>query len=206
MKHTPLYTFGRFFLPWLFRVMMPIRIHNADYLPKEGGVILCCNHASMTDPVRLAYTQRRQIYFMAKEELFRNKFVSKIIRSLGAFPVSRGRGDKGAINAAQQHLNSGQVLGLFIEGTRSKDGSLLRPKSGAVMLAKSCDKPIVPCCITAKGGGLPKLFHTCVVAYGKPIQPEELGIEKGTPTELRNASQFVMSQIAELRESSLKEF
>lgn len=206
MKYSLLYFFARFILVWLFRILMPIRIRNAQYVPQNGKVILCCNHASMTDPVRLAFGQRRQVYFMAKEELFRNRFVSAVISSLGAFPVVRGRGDKGAITAAQQHLNNGHVLGLFIEGTRSKDGNLLRPKSGAVMLAKSCDAPILPCCITAKGGGLPKLFHTCILAFGSPIQPDELGIKNGTPTELRNASQYVMSRIAELRESSLREF
>lgn len=206
MKGTPLYSMARTVLPWLFRILMPIRIRNSQNMPQSGKVILCCNHASMTDPVRLAFCVKRQIFYMAKAELFHNKFVSAVISSLGAFPVSRGKGDKGAINAAQKHLNSGHVLGLFIEGTRSKDGNLQRPKPGAVMLAKSCNAPILPCCITAKNGGLPKLFRPCIVSFGKLIPPEELGIENGTPTELRNASQYVMSRIAELRESSLKEF
>lgn len=206
MKGTPLYSMARTVLPWLFRILMPIRIRNSQNMPQSGKVILCCNHASMTDPVRLAFCVKRQIFYMAKAELFHNKFVSAVISSLGAFPVSRGKSDKGAINAAQKHLNSGHVLGLFIEGTRSKDGNLQRPKPGAVMLAKSCNAPILPCCITAKNGGLPKLFRPCIVSFGKLITPEELGIENGTPTELRNASQYVMSRIAELRESSLKEF
>lgn len=206
MKYSPLYFFGRFCLIWLFRILMPIRIRNAECVPKDGRVIICCNHASNTDPVRLAFAVRRQVYYMAKIELFRNKFVKAVISSLGAFAVDRGRSDKGAINKAQQHLNSGHALGLFIEGTRSKDGSLQRPKSGAAMLAHSCNAPILPCCITSKGGGVPKVFHTCIVSFGKLIQPEELGIIHGTPSELRSASQFVMSRIAELRESGLKEF
>lgn len=206
MKRTPLYTVARAVLPWLFRVLMPIRIRNAEFFPKNGKAVLCCNHASMTDPIRLAFCTRRQIFYMAKEELFRNRFVSLIIRSLGAFPVSRGRGDRTAIQTAQSLINDGCVLGIFIEGTRSKDGNLLRPKSGAVMLANTCQAPIVPCCITSKGGGVPRLFKPCTVTFGRPIQPLELGIQDGTPSEYRSASMKVMEQITEMRQADLKEW
>lgn len=206
MNRTLLYSFAKTFLPWFFNFLMPDHIIHEEYMPQNGGVVLCSNHTSNTDPVRLAFTQKRQIFYMAKKELFQNKFVGAVISALGAFPVSRGRSDIGAINLAKQHLQDGDVLGVFIEGTRSKDGSLLRPKPGAVMLAKKCNVPILPCCITAKGGGLPRLFHRCVVAYGKPIFPDELGIEHGKPSELRAASEFVMGRIAELRKIGLKEF
>lgn len=206
MKDTHLYHFARIYLPWFFRILMPIRVLHADYMPKTGPVVLCCNHMSNTDSVRLAYSQRRQIFFMAKEELFRNGFVACVLRWLGAFPVMRGKGDLGAINLSVRHLKEGDVLGVFIEGTRSKDGSLLKPKPGAAMLASRCHAPILPCCITAKGGRLTKLFHTAVIAYGKPLFPEELSIHNNAPSELRSASLKIMERIAELREESLKEF
>ncbi|MFU0833303.1 MAG: 1-acyl-sn-glycerol-3-phosphate acyltransferase [Oscillospiraceae bacterium] len=204
MKRTPLYSFARTFLPWFFRTLMPIRVRNAENLPQSGKAILCCNHMSMTDPLRLAFSQKRQIFFMAKEELFHNKLVSAVLTALGAFPVSRGKGDKNAIHTAQEILNSGQILGIFIEGTRSKDGNFLRPKSGAVMLAHNCHAPIVPCCITPKKGRMPRLFHACYVSYGAPISEEELGIQNGTPSEYKNASLLVMSRIAQLREDDYK--
>ena len=201
MKRTPLYAFARTFLAWFFRLVMPVRVRGADRVPKSGNAVLCCNHASMTDPLRLAYSQKRQIYFMAKEELFRNPVVAAVIGALGAFPVTRGKGDKAAINTAKTILDGGRLLGIFIEGTRSRTGEFLRPKPGAVMLAHSCSAPIVPCCITPKSGRLPRLFHTCYVSFGSPIPPQELGIEKGTPSEYRNASLLVMERIASLRES-----
>lgn len=206
MKRTPFYTAARALLPWLFQLLMPSRVHHAENLPKQGGVVLCCNHASMTDPLRLAYSQRRQIFFMAKEELFHNPLVRAVISGLGAFPVARGRSDKQAITTAQQLLQDGNVLGIFLEGTRSRDGSLQRPKPGAVLLAYRNGVPILPCCITAKGGGLPGVFRTSIVSYGRLIPPEDLGIQNGTPSELRNASRMVMGKIAELREESLEEF
>ncbi len=204
MTRTPFYTFARTLLPWFFHLVMPSRVRHAENLPEEGGVVLCCNHASMTDPLRLAYSQRRQIFFMAKEELFRNPVVKAVISGLGAFPVSRGRGDKRAISTAERLLKDGNVLGIFIEGTRSKDGSLQRPKPGAVLLAYRNGVPVLPCCITDTSGGVPGTFRTSIVSYGRPIPPEELGIRNGTPSELRSASRMVMGKIAALREESLE--
>jgi 1-acyl-sn-glycerol-3-phosphate acyltransferase len=203
MKRTPLYALARTLLPWLFRTLFPMRVRDGKNMPKTGRVILCCNHSSMSDPLRLAYSQRRQIYFMSKAELFRNRFVGAVIGALGAFSVSRGTGDKQAINTAKVLLEKEQVLGIFIEGTRSKDGNFLSPKSGAVMLAHSCGAPILPCCITAGGGGVPKLFRRCTVSYGELIRPEELGIRAGSPSEYRAASRFVMDKIVALRERDL---
>lgn len=204
MKGTPLYTAARRLLPWFFHLLMPTRIENPQYMPANGKVVLCCNHASMTDPVRLAFTTRRQIFFMAKEELFAIPFVSSVIRALGAFPVARGKGDQGAVDTAKQILDENGILGIFIEGTRSKDGNLLRPKSGAVRFAASCGAPILPCCITPEHGRLPRLFHTCRVSFGKPILPEELNIAEGTSLEYRNAARMVMDRIRELRENDRK--
>jgi 1-acyl-sn-glycerol-3-phosphate acyltransferase len=206
MKRTPLYAFARTFLGFFFCLLAPVRSRHSEFMPEQGGVILCCNHMSNTDPIRLAYTQKRQIFYMAKEELFRNRFVGSAIRALGAFAVARGKGDKAAMNLAQRHLKEGDVVGIFIEGTRSKDGNFLPPKSGAVMLAKSCGVPILPCCITPVGSALPRLFRPCVINYGKPIYPNELSIEKGSPSEFREASKFVMSRIMELREETYREF
>lgn len=203
MQWTPLYFFARHFLAWFFNILIPMRIRDAGKVPTRGKIILCCNHASMTDPLRLAYSLKRQIYFMAKEELFRNHFVSLILTGLGAFPVSRGKGDQSAIHTSKAVLDGGQALGIFIEGTRSKDGGFLRPKAGAVMLAHRCGAPIVPCCITPVRGKLPRNFRPCFVAYGDPIPVEALGIERGTPSEYRRASLLVMDRIAELRKQSL---
>jgi len=206
MKRTPLYSFGKIFCQWMIQLFIPYRVNNNENMPPKGRVIVCCNHVSISDPVRLAFTQRRQIFFMSKAELFENKPLGLLLRMLGAFPVQRGKGDKQAINKAKKLLNDEQVLGLFIEGTRSKDGNLLQPKAGAVMIAYNYHAPILPCCITAKDGGVPKIFHKCIISYGKLIQPEELGIVDGTGSEYRSACRLVMDKIAALREQDIKAF
>ncbi len=206
MKRTPLYNFGKIFVQWFLKFFIPYEVHNKENMPQSGKVIVCCNHVSGSDPVRLAFTQHRQIFFLSKSELFENKAMALLLSSLGAIPIQRGKSDKTAFNKVDQMLQNGQALGIFIEGTRSKTGDLLQPKAGAVMFAYNNHAPILPCCITARDGKVPKIFRKCIVSYGELIQPEELGIVNGTGVEYRAASREIMSKISQLRERDLKAF
>ncbi|HEX3038530.1 MAG TPA: lysophospholipid acyltransferase family protein [Oscillospiraceae bacterium] len=206
MKRTPIYNFAKVVVPPIFKVVIPYKLKNKEKMPDTGRVIICSNHITMKDPVLLALAFKRQVYYMAKSELFKNKFVSFIIRGLGAFPVVRGAGDTAAMDSAKNLLESEKVLGIFIEGTRSKDGSFGKPHSGAVLLAHQNNAPILPMCITAKEGKSPRLFHKVVISCGDLIMPEELGIEAGSGSEYRKASRLVMDKIAELRERDMKDF
>lgn len=203
MKRTFLYGFAKIFVQWFLKWIIRYRVNDNNHMPAQGRVIVCCNHLAFSDPVRLAFTQHRQIFFMSKAELFENRFLKWLLSSLGAFPVQRGKGDKSALNRAGELLEEERALGIFIEGTRSKTGEFLQPKAGAAMLAYHYHAPVLPACITPRGGGLPKLFRLCVVSYGTLMQPEELGLVNGTGSEFRNASREIMDQIEQLRERDL---
>lgn len=205
MKRTPLYAFAKAAAQWIVMPFVPYRVKNQERFPKEGKVIVCCNHLANSDPIRLAFTQHRQIFFMSKAELFDIKPLGWLLRALGAFPVHRGKGDIHAIDSASELLQEGCALGIFIEGTRSKDGEFGQPKAGAVMLACNNHAPILPACITPVGSKKTRVFHKAVVSFGELIQPEELGVEHGTGLEFRNASRLVMGKIRELRERDLRE-
>lgn len=205
MRRTPLYNFAKAVVPPIFKLLYRCRINNKNNLPETGKFIVCANHISLKDPIFLAMAQKRQIYYMAKAELFENKFVGGIIRALGAFPVNRGTGDTQAISNAEKLLNEGQVLGIFIEGTRSKTGELLRPKSGAAMMAFQTGASVVPMSISCKGGRMPKLFRRVTVTCGKPVTPEELGLHEGTGMEFRSASRKIMDIIRAMREKDIQE-
>ncbi len=184
----------------LFKLLYRYEINNGNNIPDEGAYIVACNHQSYTDPVLLSIGQRRMIYFMAKEELFKNKFFSALIRSLGAFPVHRGgTGDTQAIGNAQRLLAEGRIMGIFPEGKRSLNGELLKMRAGAVMIAHQCGVPIVPCCITAKGGRV-KMFGKVKISYGDPVTCDELGVTSGSGKELREATRLLYDKIAALRE------
>ena len=102
------------------KVGFKFRAEGVENLPQTGGYILCSNHRSYLDPIFLGVKVKRQLAFMAKEELFRVKVLGPIIKKLGAFPIARGKGDTGAVEFAIDTVKSGKALMLFPEGTRSK--------------------------------------------------------------------------------------
>ncbi len=203
-RRSIVFVIGRILAIPLFKLLFHYRVKGKENLPKDGAFIVCPNHLSNADPMLVSVTQKRQIYYMAKAELFKNPFASAVIRELGAFPVDRGAGDGKAINTAEEVVKDGRLLGIFIEGTRSKTGEFLRPKSGAAVVAFQTKTPVIPVCVTPKNKKI-KLFQRVTISWGKPLSPEELGLISGSPAELRNASRRIMDEIKKLREEALSE-
>ena len=113
-----------------------------------GGVILASNHRSFLDPFVLGTCIPRPIYFMAKQEIFRNPFVGWLLNCLGAFPLRRGESDEESMKTARALLERGEVVVIFPEGTRIKRGSLGRPHKGVGRLALESGAPVVPVAVT----------------------------------------------------------
>ncbi len=197
-----LYAVGQFLLRLFYVPVYRIRVIGRENVPKEGPVLLCSNHVTMKDPVILGIAQRRQVFYMAKEELFQNGFIGGVLRGLGAFPVRRGTGGTDALEDAYALLEENAVVGVFIEGTRSKTGELQRPKTGAALLHYRTKAPVVPVCITGSEGGRPLPFRRTEIRFGKPIPAEELAIPDESSMQLRKASRVVMERIAALRADS----
>ncbi len=202
MKKTILYKIAQILVTPLFKLLYRYEIHGKENVPAEGSLLMCSNHTSYTDPLFLGLTQKRQVWFMAKQELFRNKFLGAIIRGLGAFPVERSGGIS-AIKKGIDILKQSGVVGIFIEGTRSKTGELLKPKPGVTLLAHETNSAIVPVAIVGKDGKKPKIFSKVIVNVGKAIPFEELGMADATGLSMRNASRLIMEQIRLLREDAL---
>lgn len=198
MKKSKLYRFIIAIIRPFVRVLYGLKVSGIENILQSGGCIICPNHTSNADPVLLAITFRRQIYFMAKAELFKNRILGKLFKMLGAFPVERGKGDTSAIDAAERVLDSGEQLGLFIEGTRSKTGDFLRPKTGCAMIAYKTKVPIIPVCITGTNEFRVKIFNKNVIKIGVPIYPDDLNITEGSGKEFREASRLIMQNITNL--------
>lgn len=175
-------------------LLYPWRVTGKENVPKEGAVILCSNHLSNWDPGFLILCLPRRVCFMAKAELFRFKPMGKLLSYLfGAFPVARGKGDTGALHMAEEVLERGEILGIFPEGTRSRDGRMLRFKSGVALIAARSGASIVPCGIDRRA----RLFHRVNIRIGKPISVEELQLTGESPN-LRHATRLLMARVQEL--------
>ena len=157
----------------LTKTVLPLKIVGNENLPKDGGYILCCNHTSMSDVIYMIADNKKMVHFMGKQELFKLKFMAYLYTKMGCFPVNRGKGDTSAIETSKQLASSGNVVGIFPEGTRNKKfGPPKQGKSGAVVIAQSVGVPIVPAAICRTGKFA--LFRKTVLRYGKPIEPSDL--------------------------------
>ncbi|MEG1994567.1 MAG: lysophospholipid acyltransferase family protein, partial [Oscillospiraceae bacterium] len=174
---------------WL-HIKFKIDFRNNKEVEKQldGGFIVCANHYSNADPILMAMGINRQIFFMAKEELFNKNWIcGKLFYAIGAFPVSRGKGDTTAINRAFEVVEEGKLLGIFPEGTRSKDGELLRPKSGAALIAQKTKSDILPIGITYENKQ--KFRSKVIIHYGEIIKNSQLGFtDELSPRVLKGAS------------------
>lgn len=173
---------------------------GADNLPVHDGCIIASNHNRGPDIVVLGYASPRQLHYMSKEELFRNKFIARWIGALGAFPVKRGQRDSDALERAVEVIQRGKVLGMYPEGTRSPDGKLQRGRSGVARIALAAKAPIVPVVVINSEAILRDVLKfqwrpVVTVRFGKPIYPE------GDPDDsaaVRRLTNEMMLAIAEL--------
>ena len=139
---------------------------GTNNVPESGGVIIAANHSSNFDPPVLGICITRKINYMAKKELFESPFGRWLMYSLYTFPVDRDRSDMKAIKEALRLLKNGEVIGIFIQGTRNKGDA--EAMNGAAFLAQRAGIPIVPAAIWREG-------QKFSVKYGEAIFPEGKG-------------------------------
>ena len=155
-----------------YRLFLPFRVEGLENVPREGGFILVSNHISARDPIYLsACCRTRALHFMAKAELFRFKPLAFVIRKLGAFPVDRGHSDLNAVRTALNVIREGHGLGMFPQGTRSRDNTPTPMLSGASMIALRAGAPVIPAFID----GPYRPFRRTRVCFGAPIDLSGFG-------------------------------
>ena len=183
-------------LGWpLGKLIFHFKGHRRENIPEKGGLILCCNHTSYLDIAFLVLTCKRQIFFMAKEELFHNPFMGWFYGHMGGFPIKRGAGDNAAMEKAEEIVRRGDILGIFPEGTRTKepDGRPMRAKSGVAVIAAATGADVLPAAINYHGPVKP--FRRIDVTYGEMIPNETLHVEPDSRKDLKRATGEIMGRI-----------
>ncbi len=186
------YRFARVICRFILAVLRRWRVYGAENLPAAGGMVVVSNHTSYWDPVVVGCALKRQVYFMAKAELFAIPLLGPVIRALGAFPVKRQSTDRQAVKTALNLLARGELVGIFPEGTRSHSGELLKPHVGAAVLACKAGVPLLPVALKGTRG----IFGRVEVFVGEPIKLSFAS--KPAKQDLEEASDAVMKKIAGL--------
>ena len=160
----------------IYKLVFKGHLIGRDNIPQKDSFIMVSNHGSLLDPPLLGHALGRNISFMAKAELFKIPFLGFIIKACGAYPVKRGIADKNTIKIACKKLSSNNSIGIFIDGTRQKNGRVNKPKQGAALLAFKNQKLLLPVAIVNSHRLIRfkffiPLFSKIVIKVGKPIQP-----------------------------------
>ncbi len=162
------------------RRLWSIEVSGLDRLPETGPAILCPNHVSFLDSAFLMLVVKRNISFVGKAEYMDSWKTKVLFPMMGMIPIDRAGGEKSqaALDAAEGVLARGELFGMFPEGTRSRDGSLYKGRTGAARLATKVGCPIYPVGIVGTDeiqppdAKAPKLFRSCSITIGRPVRPE----------------------------------
>ncbi len=183
---------------------------GAHHIPATGGMVLACNHLSNLDPVLLAAVCPRQINYLAKAELFRIPLLGRLIRQYGAIPLRRTASDPEAIRLAECVLEQHQVLALFPEGRRSRNGQLQPFRFGAARLALKYNVPLIPVAILGtdrampSGKKLPRRVQVGI-AFGAPLATAgfRYDYQGGVPeaASLEAVTQLLQSAVRQLQQN-----
>jgi 1-acyl-sn-glycerol-3-phosphate acyltransferase len=183
-----------------------VDVKGLAHLPERGPMVLAANHRSFMDSIFLALVTPRPITFIAKAEYWDSWRTAWMFRATGQIPLRRGSASAAhqAMVSAGRILAGHGVIGIYPEGTRSRDGGLHPGNTGAARLAQAFGAPIVPVglvgteAVQAPDEPLPHLFRPVSVRFGAPHHLPAAKEIRRRKAELRGATDRLMNAIAEL--------
>lgn len=156
-----------------------IRVFGRGNIPKDGPLLLLCNHQSFLDPMFCQVSSSRKLAFIARDSLFKIPGLGQFIRTLNTIPIKRGEADIAAMRKIIEKLKNDSAVCLFPEGTRTEDGRISEVKAGFSLLSRRAGANVIPVVIDGSFECWPKgrkffLLRKVVISYGKPIAAEEV--------------------------------
>src|SRR3954462_7615792 len=138
------YRLMKIILTPILRALFRVRVEGIEHVPADGAAIMASNHISFSDSVFLPLVLKRRITFVAKAEYFEDPKTAWIFSALGQIPIKRegGSASQRGLDSAREGLHSGNLFGIYPEGTRSPDGRLYKGHTGVARLALQCKVPI----------------------------------------------------------------
>ena len=183
------------------RIMFRPRYLGRDKIPVDGPLIIAANHLSHIDPAFIMTATKRPVSYMSKKEHFEGAIRRLVFKQVGVIPVDREEGGKDALNGAIEILEKGGAIGIFPEGTRSRDGKMGKGKTGVARLAALTGAAVVPVAIRQTDGvwpvskRAPRPWRKFYYKFGDPIY---FDYKEKNHENFRKFTDSVMSRIVEL--------
>ncbi len=179
----------------LLRPFIPCKVYGKENI-KGNKTIYICNHQSICDIIVLLAHLPLNTFFMAKKEVFQNKFFGLILKKVGAFPVDRQAVDLKSIKVACSKINENNNLMIFPQGTRKDSPQILLEDmhSGVGMIALKTGATVIPMMFKSK----PQFFKRNVLIIGKPMDLSEFKDKKPNSTVLSEFTQKATDELSAL--------
>lgn len=176
------------------KIVHRAKIEGTQNIPKDEPLIFCGNHRTFLDPPLIKVTAKREAFFLAKEDLYKNPFLAFLGWIFEAIPVKRDSKDINAIKTSLKHLKKGECIALFPEGTRNGLAKGEKVKDGAAFFAIKSGAKVVPVGISGKT----KVFSKVTIRYGKPLDYSNYKNIEDEKQVLEEVTEDIMEHIIEL--------
>jgi 1-acyl-sn-glycerol-3-phosphate acyltransferase len=187
----------------IFRFAWRVRTEGLEHVPATGPAIIAPNHTSVLDSFFVPLVLRRRITYVGKAEYMDDWKTKVLFPAMGMIPIDRSGGDASqrALDASARILESGELFGIYPEGTRSRGGDLHRGHTGVARLALRTHSPIIPVGIIGSrevqppDASLPRPFREVTIRFGEPIDACRYADRVSDPLVLRQITDELMYEI-----------
>ena len=166
---------SRIWMAPLVRALTRARVYGAERMPMNGGLVLAINHLAWIDIPLVGTLSPRNINYVAKTELEAVPGLGRYISWHGIIAIRRGESDREAVRQMRSYAHDGRAVGVFVEGTRQRNGRPGHAQPGAAMVALQEQVPVVPIAVYGTQKWRLGNFAPCSIAVGAPFMLERGG-------------------------------
>ena len=187
------------FFSFLETIVYRPKIVGIENVPKDKAALICPNHVHALDSAIIVAKFKRRVSVLAKEELYRSRFIRFIADLFGIYPVKPDSKSMESVKISLKILKNNGLLMLFPEGTRNGMAKGVKPKDGAIKLAIKANVPIIP--VGIQGNFKP--FTKVKINIGEPIYYTEYKDEINDRELIEDLTKDLMNRIVKLRDKKI---
>lgn len=167
----------QFVMRLVFAHWLRFQCRGLENVPQHGGGLVLINHQSFLDPLLVGVPLRRPVSYLARDTLFPVPLIGWVLRSTYVVPINRDAASTASIRNALARMKHGFLVGVFPEGTRSRDSSVADFKPGFISLIRRAGVPVYPVGIAGANEAMPRnrlrfLPRTVRVVFGEPLDAD----------------------------------